>query len=42
VRLGQHDAGVFATSPLLEPLRQGHGLAEVVAAIPKLSLGATG
>jgi hypothetical protein len=42
VRLGQHDRHLFAASPLLEPLRQGRGIAEVVDAIPNASLSRPG
>jgi hypothetical protein len=33
VRLGQHDARLYSASPLLQPLRRGPGLGEVLDAI---------
>jgi hypothetical protein len=42
VRLGQHDRQMFAGSPLLESLRHGRGIGEVVDVIPQASLSRPG
>jgi serine/threonine protein kinase/tetratricopeptide (TPR) repeat protein len=41
VRLGQHDQALFASSPLLEPLRRDHGLDDMIEAIPARREGAS-